>query len=169
VRLVGRRKIMTIFGKPVSAYFSLAKGLTIIVSVVGLLRLILSLAGAPNPATRWLSMSAVMWAGILYLAFRVHKSGFGSYRHLLPAVAIPNFASQIVSFIGIITAIAMGVDNVFTAPEAAFGGHGRNWLHAFSHPVLGGILGSLVYWLVSCVFLIVIRLARKDAAGAYTR
>jgi hypothetical protein len=157
---------MRIFGKPAAEYFSIAKGLTILVAIVGCTRLALSLAGVPNPATRWISMSVVMWAGVLYLAIRVQKSGFGSYRHLLPVVAIPNLATQLVSFAAIVIGILTGVDNVFTAPEAAFGGDGRNWLHAFSHPLVGGTVGSIVYWLFCCLFLLIVRTVSRQGKPA---
>jgi hypothetical protein len=51
---------------------------------VGLARLGLSLAGLPNSTTKWLSLTVLTLLGVFYYGVRVHTSGFGSYKQLLP-------------------------------------------------------------------------------------
>src|SRR5262245_45746270 len=84
---------MKIFGKTISEYVSFAKGILILVLVVGLARLILSLAGVANSADKFLSLTVVMLIGLLYFSIRVHTSGFGSYKQLLPVLALQWIAS----------------------------------------------------------------------------
>ena len=75
---------MTIFGKRPSEYVAFAKPFLGLVLLVGIARLALSLAGTPNSTARWLSITAVIWIGVVYYAIRVHTSGFGSYKQLFP-------------------------------------------------------------------------------------
>lgn len=146
---------MRIFGKELAEYIAFARVWIIVVLAVGLTRLALSLAGLPNESTKWISMTAVMWIGLVYYSVRVHTSGFGTYRHLLPVVAVTNLAFQAVSIIGIVIAIFTGNPNVFTAPEYAFGGDGKTWFHAGAHLLIGTTAGSLVPWLFGCLIMFV--------------
>jgi hypothetical protein len=161
---------MTIFGKRLSEYVEFVKVFLVLVLIVGVLRLALSLGGVPNSTTRWLSMTAVVWLGVLYNSIRVYTSGFGSYKQLLPVVALPNLMSQAISIVAIVIAIYTGTDNVYSAPEAAFGQDGKTWLHAGAHLVIGTIAGSLVAWIVGClIMLITKKAADKDTETARAR
>ena len=71
---------MTIFGKRLSEYVAFCKPFLGLVLVVGIVRLALSLGGVPNSTAKWLSITAVIWIGVLFYAIRVHTSGFGSYK-----------------------------------------------------------------------------------------
>jgi hypothetical protein len=145
---------MIIFGKSLSEYVAFTRMFIAAVFLVGLARLALSLAGAPNTTTRWVSMTVVIWIGLLYYSVRVHSSGFGSYRHLLPVIALPNFVGHAIAILAIVIAIFTGNDNVFSAPEYAFGGDGKSWLHAGAHLFVGTTIGTLVPWLIGCVFML---------------
>jgi hypothetical protein len=119
---------MTVFGKPAFAYVAFSKGVALLILVVGIARLALSLSGVPNSITRWLTMNGVFFLGLFYLAIRVHTTGFGTYKHLLPALFVPSVALHTVAITGIVIGIITGHDNVFTAPEFAFGGNGKTLL-----------------------------------------
>ncbi|MGH9825394.1 MAG: hypothetical protein ACREDR_19355 [Blastocatellia bacterium] len=79
---------MKIFGKTVSEYAGFEKWFLILVLLVGLSRLILSLAGVTNSVDKFLSLTVQMLLGVLYFAVRVATSGFGGYKQLLPVYAL---------------------------------------------------------------------------------
>ena len=161
---------MTIFGKRLSEYVAFSKLFIGLVLVVGIARLALSLGGVPNSTTRWLSMTVVMWIGVLYFSIRVYTSGFGTYRHLLPVLALPNFVAQSIAIVGILTSIITGNANVFSAPEYAFGGEGGPWVHLAAHVFVGTTIGSLAPWLIGCLFMFISRkLTREKSTRAAVR
>src|SRR5262244_2084576 len=146
---------MKIFGKTISEYVSFAKGILILVLVVGLARLVLSLAGVANSADKFLSLTVVMLIGLLYFSIRVHTSGFGSYKQLLPVLALQWIASQSIIIAGIVIAIATSKDNIFSAPEYSPNkADGRNWAHAISHLVVMLVM-PILSWLIGCLIMFV--------------
>ena len=66
---------MKIFGKTISEYVSFEKWFLILVLIVGLGRLILSLAGVSNSMDKFLSLTVLMLLGIVYYAVTVYTSG----------------------------------------------------------------------------------------------
>ena len=156
-----------IFGRKLSDYVRFQRVMLGLILLVGLARLALSLAGLPNDTTKWLSITVVTLAGLLYYGVRVHTSGFGSYKQLLPLVFNQNVLAHGVIVIGIVIAIVTGQDNVFTAPEYSGGGDGKNWLHVAAHVVLGMFVFSLVGWLIaSIVMWVTKRVARRPERAA---
>ena len=139
---------MTIFRRPLAEYIAFCKPFLFLILAVGLARLGLSLAGVPNSSTKWISMTAVVWIGVLYYSVRVHTSGFGSYKELLVICTLQNLTAQIIAIAGIVIGIATGTDNIYTAPEYAFGSDGKTWLHAGAHLLIGIPIGSLVGWTI---------------------
>jgi hypothetical protein len=155
---------MTVFGKPLSAYFQFSKPVTLLILAVGIARLVASLAGVPNATTRLLAMNAVLFLGVIYLSVRMHLSGFGSYKQLLPAIAISNTALHAVAITGIVIGMITGHDNVFTSPEFAFGQDGKTMLHLAAHLVIGIPVASVLNWLIGCLFLFITkRVVRRSA------
>ncbi|HEX8087298.1 MAG TPA: hypothetical protein VF762_00500 [Blastocatellia bacterium] len=148
---------MTIFGKTLSQYLSFQKYILLLILIVGLARLLLSLGGVPDSTTKWLSISVVSLIGLVYYAIRVHTSGFGSYKQLLPLLFIQSALAQGIIIAGIIIAIFTGKDNVFSAPEYSGGTDGKNWLHVAAHLILGLIIGPLVGWLIGSVILFIVK------------
>jgi hypothetical protein len=144
---------MTIFGKRLSEYVAFSKPFLILIVVVGIARLALSLGGVPNSAAKWLSITAGIWLGVLYFSIRVHTSGFGSYKHLLPIFVLQGLAAQAIIVPAIILAIFTGHDNIYSAPEYSFGSDGKTWLHVAAHLGLGTTIGPLVGWLIGCVIM----------------
>jgi hypothetical protein len=156
---------MKIFGKPLSEYLSFQKYILLLILIVGLARLVLSLGGVPDSTTKWLSISVVSLIGLVYYAIRVHTSGFGSYKQLLPLLFIQNVLAQGIVILGIIIAIYTGKDNVFSAPEYSGGTDGKTWLHVLAHLVVGLVIGPLVSWLIGCILLFIVKkvMPEKDA------
>lgn len=161
---------MTIFGKRLSEYVAFAKPFLVLTFVVGLVRFALSLGGVENATVKWLSISVIGWLGLLYYAVRVHTTGFGSYKHLLPICVLLMLVAQAIIVPAIVFGILTGTDTIYTAPEYGFGGDGKTWLHAASHLVIGVPAGSLVMWLFGCAIMFVTRkLVRSNGARATAR
>ena len=146
---------MTIFGKRLSEYASFASLFLGLIFIVGIARLGLSLAGVGNATTKWFSITVVTLVGIVYYGVRVHTSGFGSYKQLLPIYFLQSLIAQAIVIAGIVLAISNGKDNVFSAPEYSGGGDGKNWGHVAAHAVLGLIAGPLVAWLIGSLIMLV--------------
>jgi hypothetical protein len=144
---------MTIFGKPLSEYVMFARLFLGLILVVGIARLALSLAGLPTSTVKWISITAVMWVGVLYYSIRVHTSGFGSYKQLLPICALQMCTAQVVIVPAIVLAIFTGHDNIFTVPEVSFGTDGKTWFHAGAHLLIGTTVGTLISWIVGCLIM----------------
>jgi hypothetical protein len=142
---------MSIFGKRLSEYVAFSKPFLGLILVVGIARLVLSLGGVPNSTAKWLSITAVIWIGILYFSIRVHTSGFGSYKHLLPIFVLQGLAAQAIIGPSIVLAIFTGQDNIYSVPEYSFGQDGKTWLHVVAHLGLGTTIGPLVSWLAGCL------------------
>jgi len=144
---------MTIFGKRLSKYVSVSKPFLGLILIVGIARLALSLGGVPNSTAKWLSITVVMWIGVLYYSIRVHTSGFGSYKQLLPICVLQLCVAQVVIVPSIVLTILTGKDNIFSAPEFSFGQDGKTWSHVAAHLLLGTTIGSLISWLAGCLIL----------------
>jgi hypothetical protein len=148
---------MTIFGKPLSEYAAFCKTFLILIFVAGIARLAVSLGGVPNSTAKWVSVTVLVWIGVLYYSIRTHTSGFGSYKQLLVICVLLNLVAQAVVISGIVLAIITGTGNIYSAPEYAFGGDGKTWLHVGAHLVLGTTGGSLFPWVVGSLILAVTR------------
>ncbi len=85
---------------------------------------------------------------------RVHTSGFGSYKHLLPVLALPVIVANCIIVGGIILAMLTGKDNIYSAPEFSGGVDGKTWGHVGGH-VLVTVLGPFILWLVGCLIMFV--------------
>jgi hypothetical protein len=160
---------MKIFGKSLSEYIQFQKYILIAILVVGGARLALSLAGVPDSAVKWLSITALMAIGTIYYAVRVHTTGFGSYLQLLPLLLIQDFLAQLIIAVGIAIAIFTGTDNIFSIPEYSPSPEaGRTWVHAGTHLIGGTILGAVLAWLVAMLIMFIVKKvsARKGAAEA---
>jgi hypothetical protein len=154
---------MTIFCKHVSEYVALAKPFLGLILVVGVARLALSLGGVPNSVVKWLSITAVIWIGVVFYAVRIHTTGFGSFKQLLPICILQSLTAQVIIVPAIILAILTGNDNVYSAPEFSFGTDGKTWSHVWGHLLVGTTIGSLVGWVVGCLILFVTqRIAPRD-------
>ena len=100
-------------------------------------------------------MTGLVFIGVLYYSVRVHTSGFGSYKQLLPLIAIANWSAQLIAITGISIGIITGHDNVFTSPEFAFGSDGKTWFHLGAHVFIGTTVGSVFPWLIGCLIMFI--------------
>ena len=151
---------MKIFGKSFSEYVTFEKGFLILVLVVGLARLALSLAGVPNATVKFVSLSVLLLLGLIYYSVRVHTSGFGSYKQLLPVLALPAIFANLIIISGIVLAIVTGKGNIFSAPEYSGGGDGKTWGHVGGH-LIAMIAEPLVLWGIgSLIMLLTKKLSR---------
>jgi hypothetical protein len=148
---------MTVFNKRLSEYVAFTKLFLVLIAVAGIVRLALSLSGTPNSTAKWISITGLMWIGVVYYAVRVHTTGFGSYKQLLVIYFLQSLVAQAIIIAAIVLAIFTGVDNIFSAPEYAFGGDGKTWLHAGAHLLLGTTAGTLVPWAIGSLILTVTR------------
>lgn len=151
------------FGKSLSEYIRFQWAILAFLCAVGLARLGLSLMGLPDQSVRWLAMTAVALAGTVYYGVRVHTSGFGSYKQLLPLVTTQNVLAHSIAIVGILLAMA-GLPNIFAAPEYSGAFVRMQWAHALAHVVVGMGVFSLVAWgVASLVLLITKKLAPRGA------
>ena len=156
---------MNIFGKSLSEYISFQKVILLLILAVGVARLVLSLAGMPTSATKWLSITVVALIGIVYYAIRVHTAGFGSYKQLLPLNFIQSVLAHGIVAVGIVIAIFTQKDNVFSVPEYSGGQDGKTWLHVVLHLIAGFVIIPLLGWLISSILLFIVkRVAPREAA-----
>jgi hypothetical protein len=154
---------MTFFGKQVSEYVAFQKHILWLIVIVALARLGLSLNGVPNSTVKWLSVTGVAVLGVVYYAIRVHTTGFGSYKQLLPLLAIQNLLFNVLSASAVALAIFTGRDNIFSAPEFSGGSDGKNWLHAGAHLTIGVVATTLVGWLIASGIMFI---AKKLSGGS---
>ena len=150
---------MILFGKRLSDYTAFCRMFLIVIPVIGSARLALSLGGAPNSTARWLSMTVMAWIAIIYYSVRVHTSGFGNYKQLLPIFALLNLSAQVIAIAGIAIAIFSGNNNVFSSPEFAFGSDGKTWTHLLAHVFIGTTVGTFLPWLIGSGILAITRKA----------
>jgi hypothetical protein len=155
-----------IFGKSISDYVRFQKGILWLIVIVGVGRLALSLAGVPNATAKWLSITAVIVVGAVYCTMKMHTSGFGSYKQLLPVLIIQGALSQMIVAASIVLAILTHKDNIFSAPEFSGGGDGKTWGHVGAHLLLGFVIAPLVFWIVGCGILLALKKVAPASQGA---
>jgi len=160
---------MNIFGKSLSDYVRFERGFLILVLVVGVARLALSLLGVPNSTAKFLSLTVMFLLGMAYYSVRVYTSGFGSYKQLLPVLALPVIIGNCIIVAGIVIAILTAKDNIFSAPEYSPGkADGKTWGHAAAH-VVAMIILPLILWAVGSLIMCVTKKltgGRKQSGGA---
>jgi hypothetical protein len=157
---------MRIFGKTFGDYLRFAAGVVALVVFVGVVRLVLSLAGVPVSAAKFVSVTTMALLGIVYLGVRTHTSGFGSYRQLLPLMVITLGAASWVSGFAVVLAIVTGQDNIYSIPEYSGGGDGKTFFHAFAHFVLAPFVAGLIAWGLSSLVMLVTKVTTRTARTA---
>jgi hypothetical protein len=157
---------MRIFGRTLGDYLRFAAGMVTLVVVVGVARLMLSMAGVPVSAARFVSVTTMAILGVVYFGVRTHTSGFGSYRQLLPLMVITLGAASWVSGFAVVLAIATGRDNIYSIPEYSGGQDGKTFFHAFAHFVLAPFVAGLIAWGLSSLVMFVTKLTTRTAQSA---
>ncbi len=144
------------FGKKWSEYIAFQKPALILLAIVGILRLGLSLAGVPDAAAKWLSLTGLGVVLVLYYAVTVHTRGFGSYRHLLPLCFLQAVVAHGIIIAGIAIAAMTGKVNIYAANE--YGGGQGAGIHMAAHaaamfisPLLSWVIGAIVMFVTKKV------------------
>jgi hypothetical protein len=148
---------LKIFDKTIAEYFAFQKAIVILILIVGLLRLTLSLAGLPDSIVTYISLTGMAVVGVVYCAIQIARTGFGSYRHLLPLFVMQALPANLIISAGIAITALTGVQNIFSSPEHSGPMVNRPWLHAGGHLLDGLIIGPLIGWLVGSVLIFVIK------------
>jgi len=156
---------MKIFGKRLLEYVSFEKGFLILILVVGFARLGLSLAGVPNATVKFVSLTVLLLLGLIYYSVRVHTSGFGSYKQLLPVLALAVILANLIVVSGILLAMGTGKDNIFSAPEYSGGGNGKTWGHVSGHLIVM-VVGPFILWGIGSLIML---LTKKLTGGRQPR
>jgi hypothetical protein len=157
-----------IFGKTLSEYIAFENWFLGLVLVVGVLRLALFLLGLSYAIDKYLSMSALLLLGMIYFSIKVHTSGFGSYKQLLPVLALPAILAQAIVIAGIVLAIMTGKDNIYSVPEVSGNRDGKTWTHALGH-LFAMVIFPLVLWLIGSLHMFATKKTtggRPQKAGA---
>jgi hypothetical protein len=152
------------FGKTVAQYLGFQKVVLALIALAFVLRLGLSLAGAPNSVAKWISVTVVLLAGVVYYGVAVYRSGFGSYKQLYPLMLFQSLLGEGLVALAIVFAILTGAGNIYTAPEFSGGGDGRNWTHVLGHVVVAAVILPLLGWGIgSLVMLVTKKVAPRSA------
>jgi len=149
------KETMNIFGKPLSAYFNFQKLILILILLVGVARLGLSLAGVSDDIVKWISITALSIVGIIYVGVKVPRTGFGSYKHLLPLFFIQAFLGNLFIVTGIAHTALTGRENIFSRPD--YSGGLTPWQHALAHTIDGVIVGPLIGFLLGSIIMFVVK------------
>jgi hypothetical protein len=152
---------MRIFGRTFGDYLRFATGIVALVVVVGVARLVLSMAGVPVPAVKFVSVTTMALLGVVYFGVRTHTSGFGSYRQLLPLMVITLGAASWVSGFAVVLAIITGRDNIYSIPEYSGGQEGKTFFHAFAHFFIAPFVAGLIAWGLSSIVMLVAKLTTR--------
>ena len=153
---------MKIFGKSLGEYITFEQIILVLVIVIGLLRLFLSLEGIPDSKVRWASVTTLMIVGAIYYGIRVHTSGFGSYKNLLPLLFIQSLVTQLVIIFGIVVGIVTGKDNIYTAHD--FAGpfaEGRSGMHILGHLTVGLFVLTIIYFVLAALTMLITKLVYR--------
>jgi len=152
------------FGKTVTQYLGFQKVVLAVIVVAFLVRLTLSLTGTPNSVAKWISVTVVLLAGVVYYGVAVYTSGFGSYKQLYPLVLFQSLLGEGLVALAVVLAIITGTENIYTAPEYSGGGDGKNWLHVLAHVVIAALILPLISWGISSLVMLVTKKVAPRAA-----
>ncbi|MCI0423396.1 MAG: hypothetical protein L0312_29965 [Acidobacteria bacterium] len=146
---------MTIFGKSVSQYVHFLGPILGFILVVGVARLLLSLAGVSVASVRYFSLTAAWLVGLVVCSITVHTRSFGSYKQLLALVAIQSLVAQAFTAAVVALAIVTGHDNIYSIPEFSGNVDGKTWGHAGAHLAIAAPILTLAGWLIGSAILFV--------------
>ena len=109
------------FGKTVTQYLGFQKVVLALIVLAFLVRLALSMAGTPNSVARWISVTVVLLAGVVYYGVAVHTSGFGSYKQLYPLLLFQSLLGEGLVALAVVLAIFTGSQTTSTPRPSTAG------------------------------------------------
>jgi len=147
---------MRVCGKTWSEYVAFLKGPFILLTVVFVLRWVLSECGIHGPLTKYLSVSAVSIPIVIYLALKTHTRRFGGYAHLGTLVLLVGLWANILISVGILAAWVTGRDNVYSQLEHLGQASGYA-AHILTHLTVFTSLFTLEYFFIDALILYLLR------------
>lgn len=153
---------MPLLGKTLGDYVHFARVVLILTLIVGLARIGLSAAGAPDDVTWWSSMTAVTLAAALYFGARVHTTGFGGYAQLLVLIVLANLTAGIVTAAGILLTPLTGIETILTR-QTPSGEAVSHVVHAVMHLLTGPTVVAAFYWIPGAIVLFVTKRVVRTA------
>ena len=113
-----------------------------------------------DATVKWVSLTAVGAALVVYYAVAVHTRGFGSYRQLLPLYFLQAVVAHAIIIAGIAIAAVTGKVNIYAANE--YGGSAGTGIHVAAHTA-AMLIAPLLSWIVGSIVLFVTRKVVKSA------
>ena len=157
---------MKVLGKSIGEYFEFGRVIIIPMAVFGLARPLLYMGGVPLSVAGKISVTGFGFIALLYFGVQVARTGFGTYRHLLPLNFLVSATSAIIISGSIAIAIFTGVDNIYTLPQYAEGIEGRSWFHFGAHLLVGFVIIPIVATIMGAIVMFVTtKLVKAPAAG----
>lgn len=150
---------MTIFGKSVSQYVRFLGPILGFILIVGIARLLLSLAGVSVASAKYFSLTGAWLVGLVFCSITVHTKGFGSYKELLGLVGIQSLVAQAFTAAAVALAIVTAHDNIYSIPEFSGNADGKTWGHVGAHLFLATPILTLAGWLIGSAILFVTKKA----------
>lgn len=150
---------MTIFGKSVSQYVRFLGPILGFILVVGMARLLLSLAGVSVAGVKYFSLTGAWLVGLVFCSITVHTKGFGSYKQLLGSVGVQTLVAQAFTAAVVVLAIVTGHDNIYSIPEFSGNVDGKTWGHAGAHLAIAAPILTLAGWLIGSAILFITKKA----------
>ena len=131
----------------------------------------MSVGGMPNSTVQFASITVVGLIGAIYYGLRVRRSGFGTYRHLLPLVFNQSVLTNSIAIIAIAIS-AMGVPNIYDSPEFIppfLSTVPSSLTHAMAHLFIGNIGGTLSSWGLASLAMLIAGRPQRRAEGPTRR
>ena len=144
------------FGKRASEYLRFQWVVLVALGVVGLARIVLSIAGLPSSVVTWMSLNLIAFPAAFYYGWATERLRFGSYKQVLGLAFYRSLVFHGIAVLGILLAIA-GFPNLFAAPEYSGGAETNQWLHIAAHLTIGVVATSLIWWALGSIALAITR------------
>ena len=110
-------------------------------------------------------LTVLLLLGLIYYSVRVHTSGFGSYKQLLPVLALTVIVANLIVVLGILLAMGTGKDNIFSAPDTPVERTARPGGHVAGHLIVM-VVGPLILWGIGSLIML---LTKKLTGGRQPR
>ena len=129
------------------------------IAAVWALRLVLDAAGASHKIISAFSVTVASAVAIVLAVLLIHFRRFGSFSNVVTAVILLVVWSQLLVILAIVFSVAIGRENIFTAPEFSVPGDDPHHIkHILGHLTFGIGVESLFGAAVGCLLLLLLRM-----------